>query len=87
MTLYVGNLLGLIFALCVRDKDNAFISHHLNNVVVIIIGAFIGGVLSIVVIGFILLIYLLVMSIMGIVSAYRGDMKELPLIGKIHIIK
>lgn len=33
------------------------------------------------------LIYLFVMAIVGIVSAYNGDMKELPLIGKIHIVK
>ena len=87
MTIYVANLLGIIFALCVRDKDNAFITHHLNNAVVILIGSLIGGLLSIVLIGVILLIYLFVMVIMGIVSAYNGDMKELPLIGKIHIVK
>lgn len=87
MTIYVANLLGIIFALCVRDKDNAFITHHLNNAVVILIGSFVGGLLTIVAIGFIVLIYLFVMAIMGIVSAYNGDMKELPLIGKIHIVK
>ena len=87
MTIYVASLLGVIFALCVRDKDNAFITHHLNNAVVILIGSLIGGLLSIVFIGVILLIYLFVMAIMGIVSAYNGDMKELPLIGKIHIVK
>lgn len=87
MVLYVANLLGIIFALVVRDRDNEFITHHLNNCVVILIGVIIGLMLSAIVIGFLLLIYLFVMTIMGIVSAYNGDMKELPLIGKIHIVK
>ena len=87
MTLYVASLLGVIFALCVRDKDNAFITHHLNNAVVILIGSMIGAILSIVLVGFVLLIYLLIMVIMGIVSAYNGDTKELPLVGKIHIVR
>lgn len=87
MTIYVASLLGVIFALCVRDKDNAFITHHLNNAVVILIGNFIGILLSLVLVGSILMIYLFVMTIMGIVYAYNGEMKELPLIGKIHIVK
>jgi len=87
MTLYVAGLLGLIFGLAVRDKDDEFITHHLNNVAVITIGAVIASILSAVFIGVILGIYLLVMAIMGIVSAYNGTMEELPLIGKIHIVK
>lgn len=86
MTLYIANILGIIFALLVRDRDNEFITHHLNNCVVILIGSIIGVMLSVVIIGFLLLLYLFVMTIMGIVSAYNGDMKELPLIGKIKII-
>ena len=86
MVLYVGGLIGMIVGLCVRDKSDPFITHHLNNVVVIFIGCIIGTMLSIILIGGLLLLYLLVMTIMGMVSAYNGDMKELPLIGKIHII-
>lgn len=87
MTLYVAGLIGLIFGLAVRDKGDAFVTHHLNNVAVITIGALIASILSAVFIGVILGIYLLVMAIMGIVSAYNGNMEELPLIGKIHIVK
>lgn len=87
MTLYIAGLIGLIFGLCVRDKDDEFVTHHLNNVAVITIGAVIASFLSAVIIGIFLAIYLLVMAIMGIVSAYKGDMSELPLIGKIHIVK
>ena len=87
MTLYVAGLIGLIFCLVVRDKDDEFITHHLNNNAVLCIGFVISAMTSAIFIGVILGIYLLVMLIMGIVSAYNGDMKELPLIGKIHIIK
>ena len=87
MVLYVSGLLGIIFALIVRDENDEFITHHLNNNVVLLIGFLISAFLSIVLIGGLLAIYLIVMMIMGIISAYNGDMKELPLIGKIRIIK
>ena len=87
MTLYVSGLIGLIICLLVRDKDDEFITHHLNNNVVLCIGFIISALTSMIFIGMILGIYLLVMVIMGIVSAYNGDMNELPLIGKIHIVK
>ena len=87
MVLYISGLIGMIIGLCVRDRYDTFITHHLNNVVVIFIGSIIGTMLCIVGIGFLILLYLFVMTIMGMVSAYNGDMKELPLIGKIHIIK
>ncbi len=87
MTLYVSGLIGLIICLLVRDKDDEFITHHLNNNAVLCIGFFISALTSMIFIGMLLGIYLLVMVIMGIVSAYNGDMNELPLIGKIHIVK
>lgn len=87
MTLYVSGLIGLIICLVVRDQDDEFITHHLNNNVVLCIGFIISALTSMIFIGMILGIYLLVMVIMGMVSAYNGDMSELPLIGKIHIIK
>ena len=86
MVLYIAGLIGLIIALCVRDKNDAFITHHLNAVTVIFIGSIIGTMLTIIGIGFLILLYLFVMTILGMVYAYNGDMKELPLIGKIHII-
>ena len=87
MTLYVSGLIGLIICLVVRDQDDEFITHHLNNNVVLCIGFVISALTSMIFIGMILGLYLFVMLIMGIVSAYNGDMNELPLIGKIHIVK
>ena len=87
MVLYFAGLIGIIIALVVRDKNDQFITHHLNNCLVIFIGAIISSILSAILIGIVLGIYLFVMFIMGVVSAYHGDMNELPLIGKIHIVQ
>ena len=87
MVLYISGLIGMIIGLCVRDKSDPFMTHHLNNVVVIFIGSIISGFLLMIGIGFLLLLYLFVMTIMGMINAYNGEIKELPLIGKIQIIK
>lgn len=87
MLLYLSGLIGVIIGLCVRDKDDAFITHHLNNVLVLFLAGIVGTVLTAVLIGGIVLLFVLVATILGMISAYNGDMKELPLIGKIQIIK
>ena len=87
MVLYISGLIGMIIGLCVRDKNDEFLTYHLNNVVVIFLGSIIGTMLSVFMVGFLVLLYLFVMMIMGMVSAYNGDMRELPLISKIQIIK
>ena len=86
MCVYWG-LLPLIFGFVVRDKDDPFITFHLNQALVCFIGFIIAAALSIILIGGILGIYLLVMVIMGTVNAYNGEMNELPLIGAIKIVK
>ena len=87
MSVYWG-LLPLIFAACVADKDtDPFIKHHLNQALVIFIGSIIAAFLSIILIGGILAIFLLVVGIMGTVQAYHGELTELPLIGKMKLIK
>ena len=60
---------------------------HKRIKAVLCIGFIISAITSMIFIGMLLGIYLLVRVIMGIVSAYNGDMSELPLIGKIHIVK
>ena len=86
MCLYAG-LLPMIFGFAVRDKSDEFITFHLNQALVVFLGAIISAMLSAVIIGMLLGIYILVMAIMGMVSAYNGNMNELPLIGKIKIVK
>lgn len=87
MLIYLSGLIGLIVALCVRDRNDPFITHHLNNVVVITIGSIIFSLLCIIIIGFIGLIFLFVVWLMGIIQAYNGEIKDLPLISSIKIIK
>lgn len=83
-------LIGWLIAYCAGDKEGA--KFHLNQALVLwigelictvlsqitIIGAFVGGVLSIV---------LFVFWILGIISACKDEEKELPLIGAIKILK
>ena len=86
MCLYT-NLLSLIFGFAVRDKDDEFITHHLNQALVVFLGVLISALLSAVIIGVLLGIFMFVMAIMGMISAYNGDTKELPILGKIKLVK
>ena len=87
MSTYWG-LLPLIFAYAVGDKDSdPFIRTHVNNALVLFIGGVISSFLMILIIGFLLLIFLFVMTIMGTVRAYNGEITPLPLIGNIKILK
>ncbi len=75
-------LIGLLAA-----KDEQDVKFHVNQGIVLTIGWFIAGLLSFLIIGFILYIPLTIFAIMGIINASKGEQKELPLIGKIKIIK
>ncbi len=75
-------------------KDSPFAKFHANQSLVlllfIIVGNVVAGMLSFVLIGFLLMPILglaaLVFWIMGIMNAANGKMKELPLIGGIHLL-
>ncbi len=76
-----------------KDEDVKF---HVNQGIIISIGWVAFGLLSwvlalIPVLGWILLIaipiFLIVLMILGAIAANKGELKELPLIGKIKIIK
>ena len=86
MCLYVG-LLPLIFGFAVRDKNDEFITFHLNQALVVFLASLVAALLSAVFIGVLLGIFVLVVAIMGIVSAYNGEKKEMPLLGKIKLVK
>lgn len=74
--------IGLIIAFCAGDKEGA--KFHLNQALVILL----FGLLSIIpCIGQIWAIFILVCWIMGLVAAINEDEKEVPLIGKIRILK
>lgn len=76
-------------------KDSRFAKFHANQSLILlifsIVANFISGLLMIVLIGFLLLpivnTLVFVLWILGIINANNGEMKRLPLIGGIDIIK
>lgn len=86
--------IGWIVAYCAGDKEGA--KFHLNQALVIWIGyacvAVAGIILAFIpVLGWMITyaayIFLLVMFILGLISAINEEEKELPLIGQIKILK
>ena len=77
--------IGWIVALCVGDKEGAMF--HINQALVINLFA-LGLVLSwIPLIGWLYSIFIFVCWVMGLIFACQGEEKEVPLIGKITIMK
>lgn len=77
--------IGLVIAAVAGDKDDPTAKVHLNNALVLLIFTIVLGIIPIA--GWICEIAVLVFWIIGLVSAIKFEPKELPLIGKIHIIK
>jgi uncharacterized membrane protein len=92
----VGYIIPILFfiPLISDGKNSPFAKFHANQQLVLLIAAVVinvvGGIIPI--LGwFIILplgcIFLLVVAIMGIINASKGEMKKLPLMGGIEIIK
>lgn len=62
-------------------KTDPYVKFHVKQSLVITIGYFIAGFLSVFLIGFLLYIPLFIFWIMGIMDASNGGMKPLPLVG------
>jgi uncharacterized membrane protein len=87
-------LIGWLIAFLAGDKEGA--KFHLNQALVIMLSSIISGIIS-GIIGFIPIIgaiislvlgvFIFVCWIMGLVAACQGVEKEVPLIGKIKILK
>lgn len=74
--------IGLIIVICAGDKEGA--KFHINQALVILL----FSLLSIIpCIGWIWGIFMIVCWIMGLIAAINQEEKEVPLIGKIRIIK
>ena len=83
--------IGFIIALVKGDRSDRFIAHHMNQALVINLAGIAGGVLTVIpVLGAmaagIISTATIVFDIMGVITAYRGSMDPLPLIGDIHIL-
>ncbi|MDE6814876.1 MAG: hypothetical protein K2P71_02435 [Lachnospiraceae bacterium] len=73
---------GLIIAICVGDKEGA--KFHINQALVILL----FGLLSLIpCIGWVWGIFILVCWILGLIAAINQEEKEVPLIGKIRLLK
>ncbi|MCM1143548.1 MAG: hypothetical protein NC318_14235 [Blautia sp.] len=74
--------IGLIIAVCAGDKEGA--KFHINQALVV----FLFSLLSIIpCIGWIWAVFMVVCWIMGLIAAINQEEKEVPLIGKIRILK
>lgn len=82
--------IGWIIAFCAGDKEGAKL--HLNQALVIWLGYIVAAVLNFIpfvggILALVLEVFLIVMFIMGLVSAIKEEDKELPIIGQIKILK
>ena len=83
---YIG-ILVLIPLLVSPAKDSPFVRYHVNFGLILWIGGMISSLLSVLCVGVITGIICLVLAIMGIVNAANGTAKDLPIIGKIRLLK
>lgn len=83
--------IGFIVALVIRDQNDPFTTHHINQALVINILTLIGGVLAVFpliggIVSGIINFLVLIFWCLGIYRAITWSMEPLPLIGEIHII-
>ncbi|MCH5254189.1 MAG: hypothetical protein J1F41_04635 [Lachnospiraceae bacterium] len=74
--------IGLIIAVCAGDKEGA--KFHVNQALVIFLFSLLGIIPCI---GWIWAIFMFVCWIMGLIAAINQEEKEVPLIGKIRLLK
>ena len=93
----IGYIIPILFfiPLVTDAKNSVFAKYHanqqLNFLLFAVVGYIISSVLMVILIGFLLYFLVMIASIvfmiMGIINAAKGEMKPLPLIGGINIIK
>ncbi|MQN02069.1 MAG: hypothetical protein DUD27_02760 [Lachnospiraceae bacterium] len=81
-------LIGWIIAMATTDSSHRseFVKFHINQALVIWLFGLLGFI-PVPVVGWIWRIFTVVLWVIGLISACQGTMKEVPLIGKIRIIK
>jgi uncharacterized membrane protein len=93
----IGYIIPILFfiPLVTDAKNSVFAKYHanqqLNFLLFAVVGYIISSILMVILIGFLLYFLVMIASIvfmiMGIINAAKGEMKPLPLIGGINIIK
>lgn len=74
--------IGLLIAFLAGDKEGA--KFHINQALVILLFSLLSVIPFL---GWLWGIFMIVCAIMGLIGAINGEEKEVPLIGKIRIIK
>lgn len=74
--------IGFLIAVCAGDKEGA--KFHVNQALVILLFSLLGVIPCV---GWIWEIFMFVCWIMGLIAAINQEEKEVPLIGKIRLIK
>jgi uncharacterized membrane protein len=80
---YLG-LIGFIVALATDGKKNEFTRFHMNQALPLVLAVFVSWIPFI---GWLVALGVLVLWIMGIIAAANGEMKRLPIVGNIELIK
>lgn len=75
--------IGLIVAFIAGDTKDPFLKFHMNQSLVILLFSLLK---YIPIIGYLWFLFMIVCWIIGLVSACNGTMKEVPVIGSIHIL-
>jgi uncharacterized membrane protein len=84
---YLGILI-IVPLLSDDAKKSPYAKFHMNQgLVLFIAGVVIGFVVLIPIIGWIISIVLFVIWLMGLISAFQGEMKRVPILGNIELIK
>lgn len=81
---YIFGWIGFIVCIAGADQSNPYVRFHTNQSLVLNLFALIC---FIPVIGFFWGIFIIVCIIFGLIGASKGEMKEVPLLGKIRILK
>ncbi|TSC91091.1 MAG: Uncharacterized protein CEN90_639 [Parcubacteria group bacterium Licking1014_17] len=85
----IGYIIPVLFfvPLLTGAKNSKFAMFHANQHLLILIVWLVGSLLMrVFFVGWLIGLFGLVLLIMGIISASKGEMKPLPLIGSIHLI-
>lgn len=82
---------GFLIAICIGDRSDRYVVHHLNQALVINIASIIGGFLKVIpLIGNtaagLVSLAVLVFWVIGIYRAAIGSTEPLPFIGDIHLM-
>lgn len=83
--------IGFIIAICIGDRSDRYVAHHLNQALVLNIASLVGGVLGVIplignIASSLVSLVVLVFWIIGIYRAAIGSTEPLPFIGDIHLI-